>query len=420
MTISILYCRILPIVFLGFFALSLQYPILAPLLLSPESGFNFFNLPSEIMYGFALGVFPLGQFFGAPIVGTYSDMLGRKKAFTLVFIMLSVGHLLLVFAVYFKHYLLFVSARFLSGLFEGIVPLARAMAADLNDRKVKAGLFGYINAAATSAYLIGPFISGLLSVNYISSAYIYVFFILSFLINVVALFYLHLFYKPENQANKFMIPDFENSIKQRVKYILEPLKLTNYIYLFVMSCLITLSFNVYYKFIPALIVKKLHYSAYEISLSTACLALSMIFSQTFLSKQLSKYIETQKIIICMSLALAFLMTYAAQTIELYNLLLINIPIGLCIGIIGINIPIFISNISSPQKQGQIMGLMMSLKYFAEAIFAMIGGFLAVSNSSIPIYYGAFFIVTGVLIFIFYLQTKSGKMPATIQTQSMDS
>ncbi len=403
MTISKLYFRVLPIVFLGFFALSLQYPILAPLFLSPDASFSFFNLPPEIMYGIALGLFPLGQFLGAPIVGTYSDMYGRKKAFVLIFIMLSLGHLLLVCAVYFKYYLLFALARFLSGFFEGIVPLARAIAADLNDRKIKSGLFGYINAAATCAYLIGPFISGLLSLNYITTNNTYIFFALSFVINILAYVYLNLFYESDSRLDKFNLPSFEKSIQNKVKYILEPLKLTNYIYLFIMSCLITLSFNIYYKFIPALIVKKLHYSAYEISLSTSCLALSMIFSQVILAKYINRYIEIKKTIVIMSLALALLMTFAAQVLELSSLLLINIPIGIAIGIIGVNIPTYISNLSSQQRQGQIMGLMLSLKYLAESLFTMIGGFLAVNNSSMPIYYAAFFIVSGVVIFIFYLR-----------------
>lgn len=404
---------IFPLVFLGFLGLSLQYPILAPLFLKSDTGFHFYCLPKEILFGMALAIFPFAQFIGAPVLGTYADMVGRKQAFKLIFIMLGFGHLLSAFAVYHGYFLFFVFSRFLTGFFECITPVARAIASEIEDKEYKLKIFGRINASITLAYLIGPLVTGLLSVHYIASSSSYVYFITSFFANYIALVMLYSSKQSNNNLKKFNIARFENKIKTKINYIIEPLFIRGYLHLFAMTCLITVSFNVFYKFLPVLLVKVMNCSTLDIAFSTFVIASSMVFSQVYLNNYLSKKYCSKTLIIYCSLVLASLMVLAANSTMYSVILMINIPLGILIGIIGINIPIYISSISSAERQGQIMGLMLSLKYLAEAMFTIIGGLLSLSSSALPIYCGAIFICFGVAIFNVYLNKIDSKSPSNI-------
>lgn len=69
-------------IFLDFFNLGLIYPIFSSLifegnggLLSPDTSEFFKNA----VFGILIAAFPLGQLFGAPIIGELSDHYGRRK-----------------------------------------------------------------------------------------------------------------------------------------------------------------------------------------------------------------------------------------------------------------------------------------------------------------------------------------------------
>ena len=78
------FFRILPlyiVIFIGFVGYSLMITILTPMILGDTGGIlKSFPLETArtIVLGIVLALYPLGQFFGSPVIGALSDGFGRR------------------------------------------------------------------------------------------------------------------------------------------------------------------------------------------------------------------------------------------------------------------------------------------------------------------------------------------------------
>src|SRR3990167_5582466 len=84
-----------------------------------------------LFLGITLAVYPLGQFVGSPILGALSDDYGRKEILSGSLVLSAIFNLLTGFAIASQLLALLILSRFLAGLMEGNVAIARAMAADM-------------------------------------------------------------------------------------------------------------------------------------------------------------------------------------------------------------------------------------------------------------------------------------------------
>lgn len=143
--------------------MAMPYPILAPIFVGgPVDGFTHWaGLPPELLMGVALAANPLGILVGNLFIGPLSDRYGRRNvlAVTLVATMLSYG--LTAFALGQRWYVLFVLARFVTGLTEGNVAVARALLADMHEQIDRTQAFAWLNACLYMGWLIGPLVGGM-------------------------------------------------------------------------------------------------------------------------------------------------------------------------------------------------------------------------------------------------------------------
>ena len=156
---------VLIITFLGFLGISMPYLIFPPLFLNPAyplipAGWT--EASRALLLGITLAAYPIGQFIGSPILGSLSDQHGRKKMLFWSLNITALCNLLTGVAIVFHSLLLLIVSRFVAGLMEGNIAIARAMAADIKSIS-KHSSMGKINAAASTAYLIGPLVGALLS-----------------------------------------------------------------------------------------------------------------------------------------------------------------------------------------------------------------------------------------------------------------
>ena len=142
---------------------SMPYPILAPIFVGgPVDGFTHFGgFDPRLLMGAALAVNPAGILIGSLFIGPLSDRYGRRNllAFTLSSTLL--GYLLTAFALVQRNYLLFVAARFLTGLTEGNTAVARALLADMHEQIDRTRAFAWLNACFYIGWLLGPLVGGL-------------------------------------------------------------------------------------------------------------------------------------------------------------------------------------------------------------------------------------------------------------------
>ncbi|MEM9931332.1 MAG: MFS transporter, partial [Bacteroidota bacterium] len=159
--------------FIGFLGYSLIIPILV--FLVERFGGNAF------VYGLMGAIYPTFQLVGAPILGRWSDRVGRRKAllvsqlgtflawcFFIVSLLLPVEALLGVesssfgvFSISFPLLLLF-AARALDGLTGGNVSVANAYMSDISDDSNRKANFGKLGSSTSLGFVIGPAAAGLL------------------------------------------------------------------------------------------------------------------------------------------------------------------------------------------------------------------------------------------------------------------
>ncbi|MFE5318853.1 MFS transporter [Paenibacillus sp. NPDC056579] len=111
--------------------------------------------------GLLVAAFSVTQLIASPITGRLSDKIGRKKIIVAGMIVFAVSEWL--FGVADSAWLLFAS-RMLGGIGAALImPSVMAYAADVTTVEERAQGMGYINAAITTGFIIGPGIGGFIA-----------------------------------------------------------------------------------------------------------------------------------------------------------------------------------------------------------------------------------------------------------------
>jgi len=144
--------------------MAMPYPILAPIFVDgPADDFTHFaGMAPEWLLGVALAANPAGILLGSLVLGPLSDRLGRRRVLVVSLLACAVFNLLTAGALEGRWYLLFVLARFASGLTEGNIAIARALLADHHGEETRVKAFAWLNAFQYGGWLLGPLFGGFL------------------------------------------------------------------------------------------------------------------------------------------------------------------------------------------------------------------------------------------------------------------
>jgi MFS family permease len=161
--------RILPlyiVIFIGFVGYSLMITILTPMILGDTGGIlkSFpFETARTIVLGIVLALYPLGQFFGSPVIGALSDGFGRRPVLLVSLVATIVLYAVSAIALSIKSLPIFMTASFLAGISEANVVIAQSAIADVTPGSGRTRFFAYITLSASGAFLIGPILGGKLA-----------------------------------------------------------------------------------------------------------------------------------------------------------------------------------------------------------------------------------------------------------------
>ena len=163
------FLRILPlyiVIFIGFVGYSLTITILTPLIL--EEGHTVlkslpFTADPTIVLGIVLAIYPIGQFFGAPVVGALSDRFGRRPILLISLSITTICFGGLGYAIHIHNLSLFIVISLIMGLAEANIATAQSAVADVTAPENRTRMFAYINLSASGAFIIGPLLGGVLA-----------------------------------------------------------------------------------------------------------------------------------------------------------------------------------------------------------------------------------------------------------------
>ena len=367
------------IVFIGFVGVALPYPIFAPMFLHPQNDsivpFNWQFSPRGIMLGFALSVYPFGQFIASPILGAFSDYYGTKKLLLICLLGTTVGYLVTALSIYLKSIIFLIISRFITGILEGNIAIARAMAADLNEVSKYRG-FGLIGVATTFGYILGPLMGGVLADNHIVSWFnFYVSFCFAALLSLLASMVTLLYLNQPLRVTKIQRPSFIKPLNffERIRQLKQNKALTNA--LFVMFFL-SLAVDTYYEFYPVYLAGQLGVTSGGIAVFTFVLAVAVCMGDLFLVPFLSKYLKDSKTVTYFSLLLAIFIGLILLTSQSGYLYFVFFVIGLTVAITTTTLIIMISNVSHEDFQGEVMGLALSFRTLGDGVICLKDGVLS--------------------------------------------
>lgn len=389
---------VFPLLMVNFIG-ALGYSVILPFLVFLVLDFG----GEAVLYGVLAAVYPAFQMVGAPLLGSWSDKIGRKK----VLIISQAGTLLswLIFLIAFmfpaeplfsiqtSNYgiilftlplaILFV-ARALDGLTGGNISVANAYLSDISDQKTRKANFGKMSASMNLGFIMGPSIAGFLSsqpngnmLTVITAA----------IISLVGLLVI-IFYLPNIKSQRQVSTCQEEKMKkvldieQKDCYEHEnqasdnlSLWQTPMVKLIVMLYfLIFLGYNFFYATFPIYSSTRLDWSPQQLGVFFTILSGFMILVQGPILSRLSNRFSEEQLFLAGSLIMVGTFICLSQNIFIF-IYLAALLYGAGNGILWPSYLSILSKSGPPQSQGSLQGIANSFGSLASIIGLIAGGFL---------------------------------------------
>lgn len=402
-------------VFIDLLGFGILIPVIPLLLADPSSPYYLLNPSQDLSYGYILlgfltAIFPIGQFFAAPILGQLSDKYGRKKVLAFSLLGTSMSYIVFALAILTRNIPLLFASRFFDGMTGGNISVAQAAIADITKPEHRAKNFGLIGAAFGLGFIIGPFIGGKLSdptvVGWFNASTPFWFAaILSFL-NVLSV--LFIFPETRKHISHHLSVDWSKSIHN----ILHATTLKQVRSIFLTSFLFQGGFTFFTTFFAVYLINRFNFSQGNIGDFFAYIGLWIAFAQIFLVRIVTNKFQERQILPFSILGVGiFILLYIFPTVW-WQLLFIVPFMAIFNAFSSATLPALVSRSVSGEIQGEILGINASVQALAFAIPPIISGFVAAKLSP-----EATILVSGCIILIswvtFLLTNKRATTPQTI-------
>ncbi|MFY9564795.1 MAG: MFS transporter [Nitrososphaeraceae archaeon] len=381
-----------------------------------------------IVYGLLAATYPAFQLIGAPLLGRWSDIYGRKKVLLLSNVGTSVGWILFLFALFLpaeKSFtidltflgtiiiiaplvLLFL-ARAIDGITGGNISIANAYLADLSSDETRSKNFGKMAISSNLGFILGPALAGILG----GTIYGEILPVTAALVlSLVTLFVIGFLLRESRPLSEEILVPEEGTIRKvfaqecRDCYSTEGTKkprfrdifrLEHISFLLLLYFFIFLGFNIYYAAFPTHAANDLKWSITQLGIFYAVLSGIMVLVQgPILRKALKKFSE-EKLVVIGSLILGTnFILFVSNNIVSVGGAVILFAVGN-----GLMWPSFMSILSrraGSKLQGAVQGVAGSIGGLASIIGLILGGFL---YSSIG---GATFLISAGIIYAIFVMS----------------
>lgn len=387
---------ILLVNFIGTFGFSIVIPFLV--FLVTRFGGNAF------IYGLLGAVYPAFQLIGAPLLGKWSDIYGRKS----ILLISQAGTLtawLIFFAAFFipltvlsevdiavggtftltLPLLILFIARALDGVTGGNISVANAYLADITDEKDRIRNYGKMSISSNLGFVAGPMLAGLLG----STIYKEMPPVLAAILISFAAVFIIIFYLPDSRPCVYNIDPGRINIKKFLGFqnkecfkiegenkisLKGVLKIKFIPYILLLYFLIFLGFNFFYTASPIHVVEKLGWSIAEMGIYFSVISFIMVIFQGPVLSYVSKKFSDGVLIIAGNLILGtnFVMLISDNLIVLYAAAVLFAAGN---GLMWPSVLSLLSKAAGKTYQGSVQGVAGSMGSLASIIGLVAGGLL---------------------------------------------
>lgn len=391
------YALVVLFAYIGF---SLPLPILPKMFLDPQTSiapYLSYKL-RMVLLGTVMAAFPLGQFFGSPILGSLSDRHGRKKIVLFSLIGTTIGYFVIAFSLTNYSIAGMVIGLIVCGFCEGNVTIAQSVIADVTGfdehKHRKHVYFGWLNICISLGFIIGPLMGGMLADSNLVPWFTFATpFWIAALMTLLGILVIAWYARETLQLHKVEEIVFFPSLSGKLKA--PKIRL-----FYLCNLLLALGYFSYFRFLPVFLERQFHFSPAILSYEMVYTSLSLMLGVVILIPWFSRRLKPIQLLCLFSFLLALSFVSVILPTNVYALAFTIPLVGLCLGVVITLGSLLISNTAESHIQGHAMGVLTSVQTIAEIITGVLGSILAVGIFAMPIYIGAMMVfLCGILLYL---------------------
>jgi MFS transporter, DHA1 family, tetracycline resistance protein len=366
-----------------------------------------------IVLGWLTACYPLVQFAATPVLGQLSDRFGRKPVLAISLFGTALGYVIFAIGVVTKNISLLFVGRVLDGLTGGNVSVARAVIADVTEPKNRARNFGLIGACFGVGFVIGPYIGARLAEP---NAHLYGLFTTPHWFSSATPFWFAAVLSVLNMLSVMIIlPETHQHIDKQLRLtwnksvdnIRQAIANPRLRVLFSAEFLFWSGFTFFTTFFQILLIQKLGFNVSNAGDFFAYLGLWIAIAQVIIVPFAGKYLKSHQILrfsLFGNGVALLLLLIPTSGLQLY---MVGPFIAIFIGLTMANSSALVSLTASKKNQGEVLGIEASVQALAQAIPAIIAGYVATFGVATPVIVGGIVMIAGGCIFnLFYHVPKN--------------
>jgi MFS family permease len=340
--------------------------------------------------GILLAIYPLGQFFGSPVLGPISDRYGRKPIL-LISLAAAVGCYALIALAIQRHNLILLGIGCLAGgLTESNIAIAQSAIADITSQEDRGRLFSYIYTAISCGYISGPLFGGAIIARKGFAAPFWG------VVVLLALTFVWTF----TTFRETHAPD----LSRRIDYRKALTNLTTVFtdrslrHLYLINFIFYLTIFGFFRVILIYMADKWHMQAYESGVYYSYYAVMSLLASLLLTAPLLARFPIKTVAVVTAILSGVIMVLIVLPESRYWLW---VTAGACSLISTVTLACcatLLSNAVEHDRQGAVMGNNQALQVGAEAASALFGGLLAALLAPLPlVVYGLLLVMAALML-----------------------
>ena len=366
------------VIFVAFIGYSMMVNFFVPLIIN-DHGF----LPPDAStgartttVGLLLAAYPVGQFFGSPVLGALSDRYGRKPVLLASLATAVICYGLVAYAVQERQLGLLAVACLIGGLCESNIAIAQSAVADVASPEDRGRLFAYIYSACSVGYIAGPLGGGQIAEL---AGFSTPFWMVAALL-VLTLAWVALAFRETHQGDRSRKLDYGATFSGLATVFTDrPIRRVYFI-----NFIFYLTLFGYFRIVLVYMIDTWHMIASESAMHYSyCAFVSLIASMVLTAPLLRRF--GAKRLATGSAILSGLGMIAITFPSAEGALWFTIgPVALVGTLVLTSCATLLSGMVGGERQGRVMGNNQALQVGGEAIGAVLGGLIAAEFVSLPL------------------------------------